>query len=270
MYTMKFTRGFSLVEMAVVLVILGFVIGALMLPLQAQRENTFRLQTENQLEIAKKALIGFAQAKGRLPCPAIDGATATAAPQEGGQCAQQLGFLPVATLGIATTTDQDGYAIDAWNNRIMYAVTQTSTGGAVTPDFTTLVADDPATPGINEADGMNVVGIAALAPDLRICKNSSLISGNACSAATPESNYLVNNAVAVIYSYGATAAQASGGSDEDANFHADPIDPTLPHNVFVFRQTTAATPAMQEFDHLMVWISPYVLYNAMIQAGQLH
>jgi len=266
---MKVEGGFSLVEMAVVLVILGFVIGVLMLPLQAQRENTFRLQTENQLEIAKKALIGFAQAKGRLPCPAIDGATATAAPQEGGQCAQQLGFLPVATLGIATTTDQDGYAIDAWNNRIMYAVTQTSVGGVATPDFTTLVADDPATPAINEADGMNVVGIAALAPNLRVCKNSSLISGNQCSA-SPETNYLVNNAVAVIYSYGATAAQDSGGSDENANFHADPTDPTLSHNVFVFRQTTAATPAMQEFDHLMVWISPYVLYNAMIQAGQLH
>ncbi|MDP3308119.1 type II secretion system protein, partial [Methylotenera sp.] len=63
-------RGFSLLEMAVVLVILGFVLGALLLPLQAQRNQLFQSQTENTLEIAKKALLGYAQSQGRLPCPA--------------------------------------------------------------------------------------------------------------------------------------------------------------------------------------------------------
>jgi len=52
--TRKHSRGFSLVEMAVVLVILGFVISALLLPLQGQREIGQRTQTESQLEIARK------------------------------------------------------------------------------------------------------------------------------------------------------------------------------------------------------------------------
>lgn len=66
-------KGFSLLEMAVVLIILGFVLGAILAPIQAQRQMLHQSQTENTLEAAKKALIGFAQTKGRLPCPAIAG-----------------------------------------------------------------------------------------------------------------------------------------------------------------------------------------------------
>lgn len=231
----KEQNGFSLVEMAVVLVILGFVISALLLPLQGQREIGFRTQTESQLEIARKALIGFAQANGRLPCPAVNGATGVEAPAGGGACTVQLGFLPAATLGISPV-DVNGYAVDAWNNRIMYAVTQVNTpGGAATPDFTT-------------AGEMNNVGITALAPNLVVCPSSAN-----CPA-----THLINNAVAVLYSLGPTGALASSGPDEDEN-------PRVPGTDIRFVSHTP-TP---DFDHLVVWLSPYVLYNAMITAGQL-
>lgn len=229
-------RGFSLVELAVVLVILGFVLAALLLPLQAQRENTFRAQTDSQLEIAKKALIGFAQTNGRLPCPATAASGGLEAPVGGGTCTNQLGYLPAAILGLQPT-NEDGLAIDGWNNPIFYGVTQANTpGGAVTPDFTT----------VNE---MNVVGIANLAPDLVVCPQ----------AVNCPATYLIDNAVAVIYSLGPTGALASQGADEDEN-------PTAPgaDTQFVSQSATST------FDHLVVWISPYVLYNAMIQAGQLH
>ncbi|MDZ4098128.1 MAG: type II secretion system protein [Methylophilaceae bacterium] len=241
----KQSGGFSLVEMAVVLVILGFVISALLLPLQGQREIGFRTQTENQLEIARKALIGFAQANGRLPCPAIDGATGVEVAGGGGvigtdNCAVQLGFLPAVTLGI-TPTDVDGYAIDAWNNRIMYAVSQNSVGGAVTADFTT-------------SGDMNTVGISALNPnDLRVCNSSTNCSNTI---------FLINNAVAVIYSRGQNAA--IGGGPDELNQGND-----LPPLVFYSRTPTASTSVDGEFDDMVVWISPYVLYNAMITAGQL-
>jgi len=247
--------GFSLVEMAIVIIILGFVLGALLMPLQAQRQQLAQSQTENTLEIAKKALLGFAQSKGRLPCPAtanglenpIGGTTA---------CTMQLGYLPAATLGIQPT-DANGFAVDAWNNPIMYAVAQNSAvtvpTNPITPDFT-----------INSlTDGMNVVGIANLTPELRVCKSATGITGAACSGGV-ESNYLINNAVAVIYSLGPTGAQASGGADESAN----PKVPTSSESVFVSHEPSQA--AGNEFDHMMVWISPYVLYNAMIEAGQLH
>lgn len=271
-------KGFSLVEMAVVLVILGFVLAALMLPLQAQRGQLQRTETENTLEIARKALIGYAQTNGRLPCPATitgslplvfpDGSPVSN-PIAGGTCIQQLGFLPAATLGIQPT-DAQGFAIDGWNNRIMYAVAQNSAvtvpANPATPDFTSNIADVPTTPA-NEADGMNVVGIANLTPELRVCNSATGITLTTCSVSvTPETNYSINNAVAVIYSLGATGSLASGGTEEDTN----PRVSTNVKSVFVSHGITVASPTTQEFDHVVTWISPFVLYNAMIEAGQLH
>ncbi|MEQ1599013.1 MAG: prepilin-type N-terminal cleavage/methylation domain-containing protein [Methylotenera sp.] len=274
-YLIKRVRGFTLVEMAIVLVILGFVLGALLLPLQAQRQQLAQAQTENTLENAKRALLGFAQQQGRLPCPATNNGTGVfpddsgAANPLGGthnitppnpavpNCVVQAGFLPAATLGIQPT-DAQGFALDAWNNRIRYAVAAnnnsaaivngTACGGDTAPDFTT-------------TDNLSAVGLACLAPELRVCNSATGITATTCSVA-PEVNYSINNAVVVIYSTGATFALGSGSADEDANLNAD--------GVFVSHDPTAASAANGEFDHLVIWISPFVLYNAMIQAGQLH
>ncbi|NOS98484.1 MAG: type II secretion system protein [Methylotenera sp.] len=253
----QFARGFSLLEMAIVLIILGFVLGAILAPIQAQRQQLAQSQTENTLEIAKKALLGYAQANGRLPCPAIAASNGLENLLGGVPCTSQLGYLPAATLGIQPT-DENGFALDAWNNRIMYAVAQNSTTAAppntATPDFTTN----------NATDGMNVIGIAALTPELRVCNSATGVTATACSGGT-EANYLINNAVAVIYSLGATGKLASGGADENLN----PNLPTAAKRVFVSHDVRAAD-ANGEFDHMVVWISPFVLYNAMIEAGQLH
>lgn len=238
-------RGFSLVEMAVVLIILGFVLGALLMPLQAQRNQLFQTQTESTLDTARKALLGYAQSQGHLPCPATAGSGGAEQPLGGGSCSQQVGFLPAATLGIQPV-DSNGFAVDGWNNPIRYAITQKNTsGGAATPDFTT-------------ANEMANIGISTLAPDIRVCATSTAAS---CTATIN----LTNNAVAIIYSLGATGSQASGGADETENLNAIASVDT----VFVSHEARA-NDINGEFDHLMVWISPYVLYSAMIEAGQLH
>ncbi|HZV61602.1 MAG TPA: type II secretion system protein [Methylophilaceae bacterium] len=236
-FTSKFrakTQGFSLVEMAVVIVILGLVLSTLLLPLQAQRNQVFQTQTENTLEVARRALLGFAQAHGRLPCPAIANGIEDPIPVTG-ICTSQWGFLPAATLGIQPT-NSNGLAIDGWNNPIRYAISTASSNS-----FTTV-------------NGMSNTTIAALEPDLRVCTDSSVTN---CSAAT----YLINNAVAVIFSTGPTAGEGAGGPDEVEN---------LDDNDTIFVSQTPISTAGNEFDHLLVWISPYVLYNAMIEAGQLH
>jgi prepilin-type N-terminal cleavage/methylation domain-containing protein len=244
-YFNKQHLGFTLVEMAIVLVILGFVLSALLLPLQAQREQVFQTQTQTTLENAKRALLGFAQQQGRLPCPATAASNGVSLPLAGGTCNQQVGFLPAATLGIQPT-DAQGFAIDGWNNRIQYAVTQTNNANTLNNDFTT-------------ANGMSNQGIANLQPNLRVCSTSAGITASKCSGGT-ESNYLINNAAVVIYSTGATGAQVVGGPDETANLNNDAV--------FVNHDSNATVGA--EFDHIVTWISPFVLYNAMIQAGQLH
>jgi prepilin-type N-terminal cleavage/methylation domain-containing protein len=265
----QFAHGFSLVEMAVVLIILGFVLGALLLPLQAQRNQLFQSQTENTLALVKRTLLGYAQTHGRLPCPATAASNGIEQPIGGAAaCMQAVGFLPAATLGIQPV-DAQGFALDGWGNRIRYAVTQSSAGGAATPDFTTNIADNVATPA-NEADGMNVVGMSNLLPDLRVCASSVGITATVCSAAVPETNYLINNAVAVIYSIGATGNQAIGGADETANLNDADANGIVDDGVFVSHEPRGAADANGEFDHIVTWISPYVLYNAMIEAGQLH
>jgi len=233
--------GFSLVEMAIVLVILGFVIAALLLPLQAQRDQNFRVQTENTLAVAQKALLGYAQAKGRLPCPApVGSASGLEDPLGGTACTVKAGYLPATTLGLQPT-NSSGLLVDGWNNPIRYAVTQVTTT-TVTPagaDFTT-------------TNKPNNVGLTALLPDLRVCSDSST-----CSAST----YLINNAVAVIFSTGKNYPTA--GVDETANLAATAT-------TFYSRVPTAVGATGGEFDDIVVWISPFILYNAMLQAGQIH
>ena len=238
--------GFSLVEMAVVLVILGFVITALILPVTVQRGINFLRQTDNQLEITQKALIGFAQTNGRLRCPATVASRGVEvltqqAVAGGGQCDPAAQLLPAATLGLPV--NDQGQALDGWGNPIFYRAAQSSVGGSTFPDFTTR----------NE---MSTVGMAQLVPEIRVCASSS-----DCS----DTSYLINNAVAVVYSLGSTGAQvlagaAPGGIDEQANLNND--------NIFVSHDIRGNDPN-GSFNHIVTWISPYVLYNAMIQAGQL-
>ena len=294
---MKFIKnsqqGFTLVEMAIVLVILGFVLGALLLPLRAQREQAAQLQTENTLENAKQALLGYALQQGRLPCPATAanfqgntdvGSGGKESPLGGTHnnppaplqpnCAAQSGFLPAATLGIQPT-DAQGFALDAWNNRIRYAITADESSGFGSPrinnpaqiiDATHPACGGDTAPDFTTSGNLAAVGLICLAPDLRVCASAAAAN---CTATVN----LINNAVAVIFSTGQTEVVEANTlpaivrPDETQNLNAVGVDQI--DTVFVSHDISLAA-APNEFDHLVTWISPYVLYNAMIQAGQLH
>ncbi len=260
-------KGFTLVEMAIVLVIFGLVLSALLLPLRAQREQAAQAQTINTLDNAKQALLGFAQANGRLPCPATATSQGIAAPNASGPCTVQQGFLPAATLGIQPVNAL-GFAIDAWNNPIRYAVTiadnpngvvaglPTGYGVRNIPDFTS--TNELQDIGISRTNPAPPANVPALNPDLRV--SCGQLATTECVPATS----LITNAVVVIYSTGANGALANSevGADEVANKNAT--------TVFYSRTQTASGSSAGEFDDLVTWISPYVLYNAMIQAGQIH
>lgn len=260
-------KGFTLVEMAIVLVIFGLVLSALLLPLRAQREQAAQTQTLNTLDNAKQALLGFAQANGRLPCPATAASQGIAAPNASGPCTVQQGFLPAATLGMQPVNSQ-GFAIDAWNNPIRYAVTQVDNPNGVVaglptgcgirniPDFTS--TNELQDIGISRTNPAPPLNVPALNPDLRV---------SCGQIATPEcvpANLLISNAVALVYSTGANGALA------DAEVGADEVSNKIATITFYSRTQTASGSVAGEFDDLVTWISPYVLYNAMIQAGQLH
>jgi prepilin-type N-terminal cleavage/methylation domain-containing protein len=63
-------RGFSLVEIAIVMVIIAILITAVGIPLATQVDQQRNVETQKQLEQIKEAIYGYAMANGRLPCPA--------------------------------------------------------------------------------------------------------------------------------------------------------------------------------------------------------
>jgi len=65
-------QGFTLIEMSVVLIIIGLLIGSFLTPLSQQVDQLRIESTEKRLEEIKSALLGFAIINGYLPCPDTD------------------------------------------------------------------------------------------------------------------------------------------------------------------------------------------------------
>lgn len=116
----KQNLGFTLIEIAIVLVIVGLLLAAFLTPLRAQIELRNISETRNNLSEIKDALIGYALSHsatgdGRpfLPCPDTDNDGAEN--RVGNACVQPEGGLPFSDLGLNVT--------DSWNNRFIYRVT---------------------------------------------------------------------------------------------------------------------------------------------------
>lgn len=119
--------GFSLIEMAIGLVIIGLLIGSLLVPGVEQSTQQRIKLTQQTLEEIKAALLGFAEVNNRLPCPAVDlkGKEAGFIDTAGQQCDtfdDADGYLPWSVLGVGRY-DPWGrpfrYRVDGWfNNRL--------------------------------------------------------------------------------------------------------------------------------------------------------
>ncbi|HYL26048.1 MAG TPA: type II secretion system protein [Burkholderiales bacterium] len=265
-------RGFSLVEMAVVLAIVGLLLASGMYTLSAQMEQRAREETQRRLEQAREALLGFAVANGRLPCPASGATTGVEAdaPVGSGTCTNPYnGFLPAITLGYQPV-DAQGFALDAWNNPIRYAVAQT---------INSCVGPPPTTPHFTSKANLKQNGMSCQpgTNDLLICQSSVTTPAPAPGSCGPAGNALTNNSpsgtvVAVVFSTGknyvlattAAAATAAGKPDEAANLDGN--------SVFISHTPTPAdTPAAGggEFDDMVIWIPVGTFYGRLAAAGVL-
>ncbi|MDD5612612.1 MAG: prepilin-type N-terminal cleavage/methylation domain-containing protein [Gallionella sp.] len=240
--------GFTLVEMAIVLAVIGLILGATLTVLTALQEQRNIEDTKSSLEAAKDALLGFAVTNGRLPCPASSTSNGIEDPVGGTtsliSCTHPYdGFLPAATLGLPNVDDH-GYLQDAWHiaaNRVRYAVTIANTRAATT------------------TDGIKTLGMGSFTPNLYVCDTASGITSSSCGTATT----LTSQAVAIIYTLGPNAPNGGTGTDEAANLNADPV--FVSHTVAYAKDS----PANGEFDDQLLWLSPYTLFNRMVQAGKL-
>lgn len=284
---MKRSHGFSLVEMAIVLLIIGLLIGGLMGPLGAQMEASRIKDTQNQINNILDALYGFAAANGRLPCPA----TANSAGSEDvaaiatGQCtAPYNGFIPGRQLGLGPL-DANGYVLDSWGQPIHYAVADLKAANSTYP--ITGVPSQVQTRGIKFFTDSSLIGISALgnlAPNqtntppassfLSVCASatgiatvaSAYTSSGTIGSCGIAGNTLSSDAVAVVYSTGPNAGGVATGADEAAN-----PNPSSANNdsAFVSHVRTEAGAPGGYFDDIVVWIPRSILVSKLLAAGQL-
>jgi prepilin-type N-terminal cleavage/methylation domain-containing protein len=268
-------HGFSLVEVAVVLVILAVLLATVAIPIGTQLAQRRVAETQRTLELAQQALLGFAAATGRLPCPATDGVTvgttnsfgaeaftSTGTPTNG-DCSAWVGYLPAVTLGLSPL-DPEGFLLDGWSlksNRIRYAVV----GGdkqkinLIQNPFTSMDGVRNATPASAMNKDTRLLFVCQAAPVGASLPSPSVpATGNEmCGAGVIK---LTGQAPGVIYSLGPNAPTGGVSAHELHNVNQD--------FVFVAHEPTAAGSPNGEFDDIVTWISLPILIDRMQQAGR--
>ncbi len=255
-----------------VLAIVGLLLGAMMFTLAAQVEQRNRGDTQRQLDDAKELLLAFAVVRGRLPCPATttsngDESFSSGDATSGGTCTltSHDGFLPAAAIGFAPV-DASGYALDAWNNRMRYAVSlatpfnqQYLPGPPVQPRICQPVANGtlPLAPHFTQRDNLKANGLDCSPSDLVVCSQSQ--AGTTCAAGQSVTNQ--NTVVAIVFSTGKNGSQGAAGANETENTDGDVV--------FVYRPPDPSTTTGGEYDDMTAWIPVGLLYGRLTAAGVL-
>jgi prepilin-type N-terminal cleavage/methylation domain-containing protein len=228
-------QAFTLVEMAIVLVIVGLLMGGMLAPLSAQMEQRRVADTVKALEEARDALAGFAARNGYLPCPAISASNGLE-DRIGTRCGngRRLGFLPWATLGLPK--------LDAWQHLYLYSVTPAFSDSGVpfrlnTPRDITIASRD-AIGTLVPASAQNDIPAVVLSQG--------------------------RNGFGAFSDVGVQAADMGQGNvDEKANFQSE-------GRIFIARgQADNPAAAGGAYDDIVVWLSPNILYNRMLAAQRL-
>ncbi|MBK9237958.1 MAG: prepilin-type N-terminal cleavage/methylation domain-containing protein [Rhodoferax sp.] len=223
----KCIHGFTIIEMAIVLLIVGLLLGGGLSVLGVQMEMQRVKGTERLLDEAREALIGFAVVNGRLPRPAT---SATNGVENPANCPTEVlcsGFIPWATLGTTRS--------DAWGKTLRYSVTRNfanpglALGTPGTRNIDTRINGGPLVP--------VAIGVSAV-----------VFSHGRRNFGTTEAGVAVPNLAAT-------------NADETSN-DTGPL-------AYVQRTPSEQAVAPGEFDDIVIWIAPGILFNRMVQAGRL-
>jgi len=226
--------GFSLVEMAIVLVIVGVLLGGLLPTISSQIEQQHRTETRKQLDEIKEALIGYAIANGNFPCPAKSAADGAEDRNIGsGACNQRPGFIPWSELGVAK--------LDAWGRIIRYSATP-----AYTNSVTKFKLGDARDITIRTRDAADALINLSNSIDIPIV---ILSHGKNGYGATMDNGTAMGNA-------------STTNTDEQTNFN-------VAGTSFVAKDQSSRTTGSGEFDDIVVYISANTLFGKMVAAGKL-
>ena len=260
--------GFSLIELAVVVLVIGLLLGSLLVPLNAQLQQRRITETRDRMTEAREALVSYVMTNGRFPCPATDASNGQEkfVPSTGnptnGSCEWWNGFLPAATLGM-TNLDGNGYATDAWANpanRIRYAVSNVAVPIGNNNPFT-------------KTGGMRVATLTELArvpgtyKYLSVCSSAQGINATDCGSDPGTVKLADGNAVAVLYSLGRNAAEVLSGALTPTADEAVNSSVSTTKRVLVSRPSSDVSGSA--FDDTVEWIGVYETVGKLVKTGLL-
>jgi prepilin-type N-terminal cleavage/methylation domain-containing protein len=270
-------RGFTLVEVAISLVLLALASGIIVAVLRQQLEQRKMADTDAILNSAHDALLAYVTTYGYLPCPAIAGGNGVENAVVVGTtrtCPVETGYLPAKTLGM-NHLDTFGLLESAWHDGagnsngtylrvIRYSVaTLSGTGNAwalINPGL-----GAPNSPAIRAAvqPYFSKTGNAALNNHgLFVCYSSANILPTNDRCGLNAANDLAPNVAATIWSLGGDANDiASYSTDERQNY-----TPTVAR-VVISHPYIAKGAANGPFDDQVSWISYGAVADRLVSGG---
>ena len=256
----RIERGFTIVEVAIAVMILAIILGYSVAMFPMQQELKQYRHAEAEMDEIIEQLVAFAQVNGRLPCP--DTATDTEAPAntvDGLEdqlndpfdgCEAYFGFLPARTLGVVGKYDAAGTLIDPWGQGYGYAVSDFDFGNG-NPDLVT-------------ANGIRDEGIQNVLPDIFICddNNNPPANDTDCTSVSGAEVLGTNGEVAaVIISLGKDFVIPATSNIQAENI--DDFNDGSNDKVYIF------SGRRDDYDDIVKWVPTNLLISRMIAAEQL-
>ena len=237
--TLLGSRGFTLVELAVVVAVIALLLGSILVPLTTQVAQRNISQTQRELEGIREALIGFAMVNRYLPCPAVSDSNGTAK----ATCATAMdatGYLPWITLGVSRT--------DAWGKMYRYSVAPEFANSAMPFGFSTTLANAKTVQTRDGAGTPTPLATGIIAVVLSYGANNW--------GRTVDLNDIIDG--------------SGTNVDEDENNNKFACTVATDCTNFWSRPLAANSAALGgEFDDMVTWVSSNVLFSRMVAAGKL-
>ena len=286
--------GFTLVEIAIVLLIVAILLGYTVALFPRQQQLKQYRALDREMDHIVEAIVGFAQVNGRLPCPSLPNSDGDE-DSSGSGCNEYGGFVPVNTLGLDGRRNEDSLLLDPFGNPYRYYVTDVNFNGSGGSDFTSpgemravglVDTEDLDSDGDPDGDGYIDLDGRYL-----ICDGAGSTTDDQCTGAEEvfgefdDSNGFdrYRGAPFVLVSMGKNWNEGDPAGDElensgdslsgdDLSMADGPTgaqyllkDVDGGETTFVRRTDGFA----DDFDDVVRWVSPSILFSRMIQSGQL-
>jgi prepilin-type N-terminal cleavage/methylation domain-containing protein len=283
--------GFTLIEVAIVVLIVSIIMGFTVALIPKQQELRRYKEANREMDKIIETIIGFAQVNGRLPCPS---APASAGVSSGGgitDCTTFGGMVPYTTLGVQGRFNTDNLLSDPWGNPYRYYVSNSDADGGGADDSDFVINGE-----MREIGLVDVVDVpnADLSGDDRIdldgqfliCDSAGSSTDDLCTGAirvfgNPDlvngPPYAYAGAPFVLLSLGKNGNDIAAGNtgapvgDELENRGNTPTSGYRLKNVAGPETTFVKRPQgfADDYDDILKWVSPGMLYSRMIEASQL-